>query len=254
MHELSSLGLNPHLLQELLDYTRQGDHQGSHSAEPDPSRSNVRHQLLPRVVYKVHGDAGKVQPHLRFSIDPTIPISLLVSSSSEVAEPTDDTTCEAPDLLHGRSRALQVHSWLANIERHLLQQHGVAASLIAPMGDSQYDTSSLSFFFDPCHRLLCRLPKQDDVIPHLGRESRELIVPLVSDAVFFETLSTTIGNMPAHLLTIQKDFTNALEDLSKNISLSARPSSATTVFRPHSRLTTKPWAVHTPSKTKVASL
>ena len=248
MHELSSLGLHPPLLQELLDYTKQEDYQDS---QPDRSKSNV---CIPKVIYQVNGDAGRVQSHLRLSIDDsTIPISLPVSSSSEVAEPTDDTTCEALDLVRGRFGALQVQSWLANIERRLLQQNELAASLIAPMGSNQYDLSSLPFFFDSFHRP-CRLLEQDDVIPHPGRRLRELIVPLAADAIFVQTLSTTVGNASAHLLTVQKDFMNALEDLSRNISLSARPSSATTVFRPHSRLTAKPWAVHTPSKTKVASL
>jgi len=110
------------------------------------------------------------------------------------------------------------------------------------------------FSLTPFHRLLCRLLKEDDVMPHPGMKSRELIIPLTADAIFFETLSTTIENMSAHLLTVQKDFMNALENLARNISLSARPSSATAVFRPHSRLTTRPWAVHASSKTKVVSL
>ena len=209
------------------------------------------HQLLPRVVYQVTTDAGRVRPHLRFSIDATIPISLPVSSSREVIEPADDTTSEA--LVRGGFGALQVHSLLANIERHLQQQNGPTASFIVPMGNKQYDHSSVSFFFDPFHRHLCRLLKQGDVMPQPVK-SRKLIVPLAADAIFLETLSTAIGNMSTHLLTVQKDFMNALEDLSRNISLSTQPSSATAVFRPHSRLTTKPWAVHTPSKTKVASL
>ncbi|KZP27710.1 hypothetical protein FIBSPDRAFT_917852 [Athelia psychrophila] len=65
-------------------------------------------------------------------------------------------------------------------------------------------------------------------------EAREVIIPLNSDMAFFQVLSKTLQSTSDQLITAQKKFTHTLEQLSRNVSLTARPISSTTSFHPHS--------------------
>lgn len=67
-------------------------------------------------------------------------------------------------------------------------------------------------------------------------DAQEVVIPLLSDTAFFQLLSAALQSLSAHLLTLHSDFTNTLKDLSRNISLSARPISSTSSFHPHSSL------------------
>ncbi|KAK0206748.1 SPX domain-containing protein [Desarmillaria ectypa] len=71
-----------------------------------------------------------------------------------------------------------------------------------------------------------------------GGISQEVVIPLVSDSAFFQLLSTALKAMSDHLATVQLEFSQTLHDLSRTISDSARPASATASgFRPYSILT-----------------
>ena len=62
-----------------------------------------------------------------------------------------------------------------------------------------------------------------------------LVIPLVSDTVFFQTLSLAIHHLSAHFFAVQSDFLDSLAELSNSISDSARPaSSVSKSFRPFS--------------------
>lgn len=99
---------------------------------------------------------------------------------------------------------------------------------------------------------LLRFHEQEDTLSSHDT-SGEFIIPLEADTKFFESLSTAIDDMSTHLTTVQSEFMQSLEGLSANIIASARPSHSVTSFRPHSRLTTKPWAVNNFSHIKVTS-
>lgn len=51
---------------------------------------------------------------------------------------------------------------------------------------------------------------------------------------FFQVLSKALQSTSDQLITAQKDFTNTLGKLSRNVSLTARPISSTSSFHPHS--------------------
>ena len=63
----------------------------------------------------------------------------------------------------------------------------------------------------------------------------EIVIPLVSDATFFQMLSMAIHQLSAHLVAVQSDFVDTLCELSRTISDSARPaSSVSKSFHPFS--------------------
>ncbi|KAK0461934.1 uncharacterized protein EV420DRAFT_1665571 [Desarmillaria tabescens] len=71
-----------------------------------------------------------------------------------------------------------------------------------------------------------------------GGISQEVVIPLVSDSAFFQLLFTALKAMSDHLATVQLEFSQTLHVLSRSISDSARPASATTSgFHPYSILT-----------------
>jgi hypothetical protein len=67
----------------------------------------------------------------------------------------------------------------------------------------------------------------------------------VSDREFLEQLSSALQTFSAHLLSLRTDFISTLEGLSRDISLSARPTSSTSSFHPHSYLS-NPAAINIP--------
>ncbi|KAF7987022.1 hypothetical protein HWV62_127 [Athelia sp. TMB] len=68
-------------------------------------------------------------------------------------------------------------------------------------------------------------------------EAREVVVPLSSDTAFFEMLSKALQSISDHLATAQSNFTHTLEELSRNVSVTARPISSTASFHAHSSAT-----------------
>lgn len=89
----------------------------------------------------------------------------------------------------------------------------------------------------------------------LGHHTNGIVIPLAADMAFFQTLLAAINDVSAHLVTVQSDVVNTLNALSQTIGDSTRPTSSTSSsFRPHSVLTSKPWSVKNPTKTKVGLL
>lgn len=82
MQELSSLGLSPTVLQELLEHSKNESErlmQGKEikkSQDDDPhfdeeasTSSHARRYNLSKVVYEVTGDSGRIEPQLRLWVD-----------------------------------------------------------------------------------------------------------------------------------------------------------------------------------------
>ena len=71
---------------------------------------------------------------------------------------------------------------------------------------------------------------------HISSSSaREYIIPLASDAAFFDHLTSAVNSLSAQLATVHSEFMEDLEDLSKSISDSALPISQTDhSYRPFS--------------------
>ena len=65
--------------------------------------------------------------------------------------------------------------------------------------------------------------------------AREYVIPLASDAAFFDLLTNAVDTLSTQLTTVRSEFMAGLADLSKSISDSALPISQTdTSYRPFS--------------------
>lgn len=85
-----------------------------------------------------------------------------------------------------------------------------------------------------------------DVPIHLHGAVQEIILPLIYDTEFFSTLSMTLESGLAHLNALNSEFFATLDQLSHTISHCALPASATSSFRPHSKLTSDAGLIHVP--------
>lgn len=81
--------------------------------------------------------------------------------------------------------------------------------------------------------------------------AREYIIPLASDAAFFDLLTNAVDTLSTQLTTVHSEFMAGLADLSKSISESALPISQTDAsYRPFSA-SDDPGAVDVPSTKSV---
>ncbi|EPQ51605.1 hypothetical protein GLOTRDRAFT_140984 [Gloeophyllum trabeum ATCC 11539] len=78
--------------------------------------------------------------------------------------------------------------------------------------------------------------------------SREVVIPLNADRIFFDLLLTALHSFSVHLQALESQFLSSLQDLARSITASARPFSSTNAFHAHSQ-TSDPTAVHVPSIT-----
>ncbi|KAF5381778.1 hypothetical protein D9615_005505 [Tricholomella constricta] len=268
VRELSSLGLSPAVLQELLERSKEesdelSDGKGKKRADdadpneesPSPSTpAYTRRHNLPKVIYEVVDDSGRIEPHLRLWVDAPTDSSGSGSSPRPLDEEVDgsepitevaregeaDSAANPPQGQMSLLWRLQRQAWLANAEER--GSADVSAAHIAEV-DAYEDNL-------PIHPNPEAAPSLDHERPH-AITGTEVVIPLAADMLFFTTLSTAINDLSAHLVTVQSDFVDTLNTLSRTISNSARPTSSTSpAFRPHSGLTSKPWRVANVSKTK----
>ncbi|TFK23078.1 hypothetical protein FA15DRAFT_670919 [Coprinopsis marcescibilis] len=78
--------------------------------------------------------------------------------------------------------------------------------------------------------------------------THEVIIPLVSDTKFFSTLSSALESMSAHFDNVHEDFSKSLSGLSRTISSTALPASSSPSFHPLSALTSHAGAVQVTGK------
>ncbi|GLB41102.1 putative SPX domain containing protein [Lyophyllum shimeji] len=246
VRELSSLGLSPAVLQELLERTKQeqsaGSSDQSEEADPEKSSPHIRHHNLPKVVYEVTDQSGRIEPHLRLWLDITPdcrsassprPSDDREESSETSTEVERETEPEGAEHLSGGHMsllwALQRQAWRSVAEER--EKREPTTAQITEVHDIPTSPAPITPLFD-------------------HERMNEVVIPLAADMLFFQTLSTAINGLSAHSATIRSDFVNALEALSRTIADSARPiSSTSTSFRPHSVLTSKPWSVSNTTKT-----
>jgi hypothetical protein len=162
-----------------------------------------------RVKYEMIEHSDRLEPHLRLCVKlpdaPSVPSPPAEPSFEEVDDLVIDSTVEsdpARNLLWG----LQSH--LERVDD---------ASIMS----TDSETSMPAMQYPP----LC------------GGRTREVIIPLVSDTKFFNNLSSALETMSSHLSVVHHDFLKSLSDLSRTISQTALPSSASRSFSPHSALT-----------------
>ncbi|TBU21396.1 SPX domain-containing protein [Dichomitus squalens] len=219
--ELTSLGLSPDLLHGIihqppsqgLDKGKQRERSLTDFPSPQASSEPPLHSSSPRVIYELADVVDHVEPRLHLYLD----------------NYGNQETILPPDVL---SQAL-----------------GFTTSCPTPLPSHQYAASSSSTV--PSDSLA-----SSDIGDHLTTKGfsnvpQELIIPLVSDTVFFRTLSEALESLSAYLVTRKAEFEATLQALSHEISSASHPSSSTSAFHPYSPFSSDPATINVSSGTLV---
>ncbi|KLO14694.1 hypothetical protein SCHPADRAFT_826021 [Schizopora paradoxa] len=258
--ELSSLGLSPAVLHDLLHSCEQGDINGkgkerqvgerpddgglvAQISEAGPSRQATK------AVYEFVEDGGRIEPRLRLWVSTaSIEDDAATASGSSVGAESDDDPRVAIFLDKPESKPPSPDSDNVRTEELLLVSKPVAQkgqSLVwslqkksgpifgsgnawdSLVGAADSD-DSLETLAHPVELVRKQVPR-----PPVG--SREIIIPLTSDTAFFQLLQGALQSLTVHLDTVKAGFIHNLQDLSTIISKTARPrSSVSHSFKPAS--------------------
>ncbi|KAG6866165.1 hypothetical protein C0991_008119 [Blastosporella zonata] len=267
--ELSSLGLSPALLHDLLEGSQKvsnsiGD-SGSAAEEADgtEAKSTRRHHLS-KAVYEVTDGLGHIEPHLRLWVDLPSLISNKYASSVTSSQETDssdrhtETETHDPDEegLDGIPPAGISLLWTLQRQALNIQDAEPSTAWISESFDdlslSSSDISPHSEVNLPSSMHSGSSSDNHNLEPlHRDENANEIVIPLAADMLFFQALSTAVTHIAAHLVTVQSNFVDTLNTLSEKIGDSARPTSSSGFgFQPHSVLSSKPWSISNATKVK----
>jgi hypothetical protein len=203
VNELASLGLQPFVLQELLEH---GDnveavvHSGRESAASNSSHGSLT-SSSPRVVYELTSTPNSTEPRLRLRVKFQPQMSVDLSSYRE-SERLDAGSSDV-----GSQDDVAGHTQITS---------------------PKYVLISILTNFNSCRIVSVSSGNAATA------GTKEFIIPLLSDTAFFQLLSTALQSLSTHLLNVHSEFIATLDALSRDISLSARPVSSSSTVHPHS--------------------
>lgn len=231
--ELSSLGLSPALLHEIIsppspaassDVDDRADQTSLASSEsgtsavlPPDIEEWFKTSGFPKVVYELSGSSTNILPQLRLWV--SVPESkpkesklLEFQSDDEEVEGSKDSSD------HGQEGVTHTLFW----SLQQMQLKGAPNLQAITSGDLSHPT---------------------------GR-TQEVVVPLIHDTEFFHNLSTALSSVSTHLTTVHAEFRTTIQELSRTIGDSALPASVTSrgSFHPHSGLTSHAGMIRSPNR------
>ncbi|KAJ2927379.1 hypothetical protein H1R20_g9717, partial [Candolleomyces eurysporus] len=238
--ELSSLGLSPTVLQELINEGALSEEANADTVPKNEIPAEDAKTGLPRIAYELVEHSDRIEPHLRLWVD--VPDGVNVSTDANPLSPQEeDVEEEKEDKLRTEEEKKEMRpttNVLWSLHQILQERHPdspveeVASTELAAPGDAGLDST-------------------DAIIPQItspgvashGGQTREVIIPLASDTEFFNNLITALEGMSTHMQSVNDDFTKNLRSLSTSISDSALPASASSSFIPHSAVTSHPGSI-----------
>ncbi|KAF8955392.1 SPX domain-containing protein [Flammula alnicola] len=252
--ELSSLGLRPALLHELIEAS--DDHTNLTEAhrleEPSADTSNEGEggdhssgSLIklssPRAVYELNSSSGRIEPQLRIWLGVPSPEVTLPHSEDlpktygrpETPEDEDENGFSATT-----ASAINGHTTLL----WALQQRHFGEDVPGNEALEQVD-SSPSQNADASVQLFDPLSNDSSHTISGYAAGQEIVIPLVHDTEFYNMLSMMLEAISEHLTTIHSDFVKSLESLSRTIADSAHPASVAARFHPFSGISADAGAV-----------
>ncbi|KAF7437333.1 hypothetical protein PC9H_004172 [Pleurotus ostreatus] len=204
--ELSSHGLSPNILQELII-----DSKGAGAHHTTDIEADDLLGALSKVVYEIEGEPDHIVPRLRLLI--------------ELPESGSTSPSELREHL-----AVHLGATLSEVQMQPLTSDGASITEDGVGGDGDV--------VDGLHTT-----KKDS---YPSPRHYELVIPLVADGAFFELLSDALRALSEYLTGVRSDFSVTLRNLAATISSSARPMSATSSFRPYSVVSSDPSASLSP--------
>ncbi|KAF7760277.1 hypothetical protein Agabi119p4_10953 [Agaricus bisporus var. burnettii] len=211
VRELSSFGLSPDLLHQLLEAQERDSFAGLEGSTCSACDSSLTVNLpldegtsqpgmcFPKAVYEFVEGSSKIEPQLRIPLETLRELASSLRAGTRVLEEAAEG-----NAAHARDEDSELPG-AEPLNRLIPPGNTLLWSLQNPgsntEGSLQLDTP-------------------------LNSSSCEVIIPLVSDAQFFELLRTTLEHASNHLQSVQKGFLHTLTTLSRMIADSARPASS----------------------------
>ncbi|KAJ3559944.1 hypothetical protein NM688_g25 [Phlebia brevispora] len=231
VEELTSIGLSPEVLHKVLLESRTTDLKGKAKETGSPwveIGSSEDATGLPKVVYEVNTDSDHFEPRLR----------LIVSNGED-----DLVKFPAAPTVEDDSDSEDNHAHIEEITGDEVQDDDKLTIPSSSRGRTSESSGHRSHSTSP--EPLSTTTKGD---------TKEVVISLPSDTVFFEVLLETFEALNNHLAAVRNEFVVNVTDLSRTISDTARPMSSLSSFHAYSH-STNPAAVsvHTPSALSLSS-
>lgn len=244
--ELSSLGLSPTVIHELITDGEAGaDKEGEGSGEGTSSSADTSGEGpsdRPRIVYELVEHSDRIEPHLKLWVDvaeplgtpdgePSTPDEEVEEGGAKEMKPTTNVLWTLHQKLQERQHTdLEPDSPGSSPGSSPATSPGVDADEITECVRSLLVLGNYSMF----HRITS---------PAVTNRKQEVVIPLVSDTEFFNNLISALEGMSTHMSTVHQEFTKTLKALSRTISLSALPASASPSFHAHSAVSSHPGSI-----------
>ncbi|KAF8901141.1 hypothetical protein CPB84DRAFT_1915932 [Gymnopilus junonius] len=220
VNELSSLGLKPALLHELIEAS---DSTRGPAASSLPSTSE-QEMTVRADASSSDGEISSAAPYITGDPQPSTRLKLSqprVDAQSpdayrDVFEGDEDADQENEGTISGHTTLL----W--RVQQLRLGAEGLGAGSIVEVDDEVKNSIA------------------EDIHLELDTSSsdnmHEIIIPLVSDTEFYSMLMGTLKTISVNLSKMHAEFCKTLESLSRTIADSSHPASVAASFHPHSRL------------------
>ncbi|KAH7909420.1 SPX domain-containing protein [Hygrophoropsis aurantiaca] len=218
VNELSSLGLSPTVLQQLIE---QRNVPGIAKVQEIGGEGNNSDSQPSRIiVYEIANSSTNLEPRLRLSL-------------KHPGVDSDPVETNIPSLVAPSGDA-QISSVIPITILEVLQLQTQSATLVNFHAEGQVGSYNLAKLYQ--------------------NGSRELVIPLRSDTAFFRLLTSALESLSTHLLKVHANFTATLHALSSSISHAARPSSSTSSFHPYSHITSNASSISVTSSSAKSDL
>lgn len=247
------------MLQELISEGASSEEASSETVPKNEIPAEDTKTSHPRIAYELVEHSDRIEPHLRLWVD--VPDGVNVSTDANLILSQEDAEEKRENKLRTEEEKREMKpttNVLWSLHQILQERHPdspveeVVPTELATSGDAVSDlTDSI---IPQCVYYTLRIGNFSlkNVIffrimtPGAASQSgqtREVIIPLVSDTEFFNNLISALEGMSTHMQSVHDDFTKNLKTLSTAISDSALPASASASFSPHSAVTSHPGSI-----------
>ncbi|KAL6303637.1 SPX domain-containing protein [Sparassis latifolia] len=204
VQELTSLGLSPRVLQQVLQRNDSDNASDGHDHTDNGGHAiKARHGgYVLNVFYELEDASDHVKPHLRLRIE------------------TDDNQGPLVSSIPIPSSISTYNPALSNVQREpsLALAKDRESALFSCGSPSSMQTEHIDTSLD----------------------ARGRVIPLASDTAFFALLMHTLQYLSERLTYVRSDFEASLHELSHEISVTTRPMSSSSSFYPSSQHSTNP--------------
>lgn len=237
------------MLQELITDSEAGtDKDGEGSGEGTSASADSTGEGAsdrPRIVYELVEHSDRIEPHLKLWVDVPEPLDASYPDQGSPDEEVEEGGEGSGREMKPTTNVLwTLHQKLQERQHNDLDPDSPSSSpgsspATSPGVEADEITECVRLFivFMKC------LQYSRITSPAVTNRKQEVVIPLVSDTEFFNNLITALEGMSTHMATVHQEFTKTLKALSRTISQSALPASASPSFHAHSAVSSHPGSI-----------